>query len=384
MDRASLRSLAILGACTLGGCFTNLDGVKVDRDGGEGEVDLRGGGGGGGECKKPYLAVAVRDIRSTSGLVRHGTVLRLPLDGRTCTPLTLADSLAPDPIAIGFWPPTTVVYGEADGRVRFLAPDDTEALAPYDPGSTQSPDYFFTLQEGSETRLAIAYDNTNDPLSPSIARIDVLDATNLSSRVARWELGVSDATELIRAEGVVAIDTDPRDDTRVVAFRYAATTYPTVALTAPFDAVARTPTDWVANLDNTDRPRRLRTWRSPAGEARAAWIFQPPGSAPGTDDRVVHRLEKSGSAPAQWGPVACADKLLCATPLTLYDAIPDPDDASAVLALCAVYDSPVTSADTSHLIRLHSDGSCETILRGDTLPESHYLSYLVAAVDPAQ
>ncbi len=378
MDRASLRSLAILGACTLGGCFTNLDGVKVDRDGGEGEVDLRGGGGGGGECKKPYLAVAVRDIRSTSGLVRHGTVLRLPLDGRTCTPLTLADSLAPDPIAIGFWPPTTVVYGEADGRVRFLAPDDTEALAPYDPGSTQSPDYFFTLQEGSETRLAIAYDNTNDPLSPSIARIDVLDATNLSSRVARWELGVSDATELIRAEGVVAIDTDPRDPHRFLVFRNRSPDDPTQAFVPPWDDQPALPMDYLTTQSPDDFPAVLRTL-SRNGAARLAWVYAPSSFSSG-GSRVVHRSEKSGSAPKQWGPLACTNATQCTEPLSISDAIPDFSDDDSVLATCYVDHSDVTGASTSNIIRIRSNGTCDTIFRGDALIESQQLIAVAAAL----
>ena len=157
---------------------------------------------------------------------------------------------------------------------------------------------------------------------------------------------------------------------------------PTQAFVPPWDDQPALPMDYLTTQSPDDFPAVLRTL-SRNGAARLAWVYAPSSFSSG-GSRVVHRSEKSGSAPAQWGPVACADKLLCATPLTLYDAIPDPDDASAVLALCAVYDSPVTSADTSHLIRLHSDGSCETILRGDTLPESHYLSYLVAAVDPAQ
>ena len=378
MERASLRSLAILGACTLGGCFTNLDGVKVDRDGGEGEVDLRGGGGGGGECKKPYLAVAVRDIRSTSGLVRHGTVLRLPLDGRTCTPLTLADSLAPDPIAIGFWPPTTVVYGEADGRVRFLAPDDTEAQAPYDPGSTQSPDYFFAIQEGSETRLAIAYDNTNDPLSPSIARIDVLDATNLSSRVARWELGVSDATELIRAEGVVAIDTDPRDPHRFLVFRNRSPDDPTQAFVPPWDDQPALPMDYLTTQSPDDFPAVLRTL-SRNGAARLAWVYTPSSFSSG-GSRVVHRSEKSGSAPKQWGPLACTNATQCTEPLSISDAIPDFSDDDSVLATCYVDHSDVTGASTSNIIRIRSNGTCDTIFRGDALIESQQLIAVAAAL----
>lgn len=387
----------------LAGCFSDLQitrrdlGGHADGDGGEPGDDLAVtnlDGGGAADlanaskaCALPHIQVLVRDGRSTSGLVKHGSVLRIPTDGRPpCAPLVLANSLDADNTSLGFFPPSTTIYGENHGKLRFLAQDDTEVQAPYTPDVFQSPDYIFSLKDPDGTaRIAVAYDTQNGNVlgSTAIARVDVLDPADWSIRSHRWTIG-ADPEDLLRTDGVYSLGVDPRDDTRVVAFRFASPTYPTVALAAPFDGVAKTPTDWVASLDNADRPRRLRTWRSPAGEARAAWIYQAPTSAPGTDDRVVHRLEKSGSAPAQWGPVACADKLLCATPLDLYDAIPDPDDANAVLALCAVYDSPVTGADTSHLIRLHSDGSCETILRGDTLPESHYLTYLVAAVDPAQ
>ena len=393
MDRASLRSLAILGACTLGGCFTNLDGVKVDRDGGEPGDDLaitNLDGGGGTDlattskaCALPHIQILVRDGRSTSGLVKHGSVLRIPTDGRPpCAPLVLANSLDADNTALGFFPPSTTIYGENHGKLRFLAQDDTEVQAPYTPEVFQSPDYIFALKDSDgASRIAIAYDTQNGNVlgSTAISRVDVLDPADWSIRSHRWTIG-ADPEDLLRTDSVYSLGVDPRDDTRVVAFRYAATTYPTVALTAPFDAVARTPTDWVANLDNTDRPRRLRTWRSPAGEARAAWIFQPPGSAPGTDDRVVHRLEKSGSAPKQWGPLACTNATQCTEPLSISDAIPDFSDDDSVLATCYVDHSDVTGASTSNIIRIRSNGTCDTIFRGDALIESQQLIAVAAAL----
>ncbi len=400
--RASLGLLALV-VTSSSACFTELSGVKVKHDGGgnadggstdDGSTDGGGTSDGGGtgsdlatadkSCPLPHLQVLVRDGRSTSGLVKHGQVLRLPLDGSpACAPLVVAESLPPDPTALGFFPPTkTTLYGEADGRVRFLAQDDTEQQAPYDPGLTNSPDYLFYVGDDvGDPRLVVAYDSSNDPLLGTVVtRLDVLDKIDWSQRTHRWTFGV-DTGDLLRLTSVYSVGTDPRNDLALLAFQYKSPDDPTVSLVPPWTGAPSTPTAYLAGLDNPDLPKRMRTFRSSDGTARVAWIFAAPPNSP-DDDRVVLRSEKSGSGPQQWGPVACTTTTLCSLPLKLYDAIPDFDEPGTVLASCFVDSSTVTNASTNHVIRIASDGTCTTLFRGDTLPPSHYLMRLVAAVNP--
>lgn len=377
-------------------CFSDLSGIKIRHDGGVDDLatdedlagaDLKGQKGDmakpmATECPLPHLQVLVLDGRSWSGLTHDHQILRLPLDGaKTCTPLSLNHSLTQDPGSLGFLPPSTTIYGERSGTLRFIDGKDQPIGAPYVPSETYTPDFIFPLVDGDGlTRIAIAYDVSNGPLSTMIGWVDVLDATDLSVRTNHWPVGTTDNTDIIRATQVVAVDADPRDPTRFLAAREDGAKSPTQAFAAPWDEMPVLPTTWVMSLDNDDLARNLRTLRH-NGAARAAWIFSAPQFASsGFDDKVVHRSEKSGSAAQQWGPVTCKSTTDCTLPLQLSDAIPDFTDDTAILATCFVDHSAVTDAGTSNLIRIHSDGTCETLLKGELFPESHYLTTLVAAL----
>ncbi len=378
-SRAGFFALALVA-----GCFDDLSGIKVNHDLGSNSDAFGGGsndGGGGGACALPHLQVAVRDVRSWSGVVRKGQVLRIPLDGRKpCAPLDLQGSLDPAPTALGFLPPSTTVYGEVDGKVRFLAPDNTEVQAPYSPTETRTPDAIFSLLDDQDRkRLVIAYDITNDPIASTISYLDVLDPTDLSKRTHRWALGVDDPAQLLRVTSTDAVDADPRDAHRVLAFREKYPTDPTVALVAPWDGQPSLPIDFVASLASESRPRQLRTSRA-GTTSRFVWVFEE-RIANGAPNRVVHRLEQSGSAPKQWGPIACTNQTQCTEPLQIADAIPDFTDDNAVLATCYVEHSDVTNESTSNVIRIHSNGQCDTLFRGETLIESQWLLSLAAAIE---
>lgn len=378
----------------LAGCFGDLKGVKVnndlgsDADGGTGSDGGGGGsdgGGGGGDmkpvdktCALPHVQVMVVDGRSTSGIQHLHQVLRIPLDGRPpCAPLQRGGSL-PDGYAIGFLPPSTTLYGETDGRVRFLDQDDTEAAAPYNPGDTYSPTHLFVVRDESNApRILVAYDGSNEPQIPHPYRVDVLDKVDWSTRTERWLIG-TDTNDLLRTDSLIALDTDPRDTKRFLAFRNNGND-PTEVFTPPWAGSAVIPDVYVDSLANDLVPRLMRTLRL-GTTAYVAWVYTGTQLSP-APDQIVLRTEESGKAPKQWGPITCTNNTACSMPYQFSDVIPDFDEPGSVLATCYVEESLVTHAATSNLIRVRETGECETLYRGDLLPESNYLMSLAAAVN---
>lgn len=389
-----LVGIGIAVACSTltAGCFGDLKGVKVNNDlgssgddGGGGGGSDGGGGGGGGDmkavdktCALPHVQVMVVDGRSTSGIQHLHQVLRIPLDGRPpCAPLQRGGSL-PDGYAIGFFPPSTTLYGETDGRVRFLDQDDTEAAAPYNPGDTYSPTHLFVVNDDSgAARIAVAYDGSNEPQLPRPYRIDVLDKVDWSTRTERWLIG-TDTNDLVRTNGLIALDTDPRDRTRVFALRNDSIKDPTEVFTPPWAGSAVIPDVYVDSLANDLVPRLMRTLRL-GTTAYVAWVYTGTQFEP-APDQIVLRTEESGKAPKQWGPITCTNNTGCSMPYQFSDVVPDFDEPGSVLATCYVEESLVTHAATSNLIRMRENGECETLYRGDLLPESNYLMALAAAV----
>lgn len=394
MRRSAIGLVAV--ACAAG-CFSDLSGVKVDKDLGSSERDASVGhdGGGGGDdgggqsgddmkgavdktCALPHLQVAVRD--EGFGTLTN-RVLRIPLDGRPpCAPLLLAGQL-PAPSTIGWLAPDITVLGEDNGRIRFIAQDDTEAAAPYNPGIAYSPTQIFRIvDESNAPHLAIAYNPSSGQDSSTPYRIDVLDAVDYSQRIERWFLG-TDSDDVIRLQGAVAIDTDPRDAKRVLVLSRSAGKDVTDGFALPWDGMPVFADPYLDSLDKDDVPWVMRTGKNGA-LMQTAWSFTGnPNSSNPNEDRVVLRTEESGKAAKQWGPVTCVNNTMCYKPLSLADVIPDFSTPGAVIATCYVDDSPVTHERTSNVIRIAQDGTCTTLYRGDTLPERSMLYGLVAATE---
>ena len=384
-------------ALALVGCFDNLTGTKVKHDlGGGGDVDLSvpgnsdggnppgdlagatvdgGGGTDGGTnpfaCELPFLAVL---INSNSGSSVSGRIERLPLDGRPkCKALSLAGSLPKDLTAMGFLPPETIAVGGTN--IVYQIKQNDKAAAGFWKGNTTYAygvpiDDLFAIKDGSGNQyLAVAHDG--EQFTSTGTQIAYLSIINGDQDVTHWQVDSSGTIKI--GWEVRAMTTSALDRTKIFAAK---------GLTDPYFAAAEFTPPWddqivepkapyyQQTLGATGEARTIRTLRVSTGSGilrRTAWTFRPGGGS--TQYQVYYVNDLEGGAKEMVGPLTCSLPACSTKPSTpLSDAVPDPTNNDAVIAICA----DATDSSTAHVVRMTSTGDCSMILDGATLLSQEY------------
>lgn len=384
-------------------CFSDLSGTKVRTDGGDPDLavgpttedggsnnndDLKATGDGGNNnnndgavaatCDLPYLAIVIN-----GGSV--GRIERIPLDGRPpCKALKLGNSLPNDLSSIGFLPPSTIAVGGLN-VVYQIKPDDKAAAAFWK--SKESFAYgvmiddVFPIQHTDGTYyLAATHDGEQfSCCGNSIEYVSVIDGDH---DVTNWSLGSSSGDIRIGSD-VRGMAPSARDPKKIFAAK---------GLTDPYFAAGEFAPPWddtpvevtmpyyQAGLGVQGEARSVKTLRVSNGSgvlARTAWVFKPQAAAA---YQVYFLNDDLAGTKNLVGPLTC-DLPQCATATTapIYDAVPDPTNEDAVLAICSDKDAG-SSWNKSHVVRMKGNGMCELVFDGEPLLSNEYPVRLANAI----
>jgi hypothetical protein len=367
----------VLGlACLLSACPSDLDRFQLVCDaehGGGGD----GGGGGGGDgalpdgvvaecgcsgpeippgcaacdCPLPAVLILVQSL-SGSAPTDGGVLVYSLATESTCGRLSGGDTLPSDVTAVAWIPPNTIAVGAQPDVVRGINPRYDQYRWTYDPpccaGGT--PMELFWLQGPSGETLVgagnvVSYDE--------IRYLELLDSAGVPVPGFRWTLNDT-SSPLKLGLSIYGMKRSPFDPTQVVVYKQG--TYAAGTIAAPYDGSDVYPTTYYTALPS-GTPDAIGSLRQ--GQlSRLAWV----AGAFSDDPESVYFTSDTGAGPMVAGPLRCDDH--CYVPARFWDAVPDPSDATGVLAVCFADET----GGRAHVVRMNQAGECSLIVDGNALP----------------
>jgi len=349
--------------CALGvgglGCPPDLDfrvvGGGPGADGGgprDGDVPRADGSRAtGGPCALPMLLVTVEDL--DAGATTSGVVMRFSLGPDEAGPVErCGDLTGQGMLGAQAWAATRLSSGlvavASPNRVDIVDEASDAIRGAYT--SIGWPIDAFTLRAPPGEMIAIADGGSGLDYVRTLTLIDPAGAAMYAS----WALN-DPASGLLLGLGVRAMSASPVDPSRLLALSGTADSAAEI-IRPPYDGAAAERETYASAVSDTSL-RTVYGWGDATYE-RAVWVGTPSSGSEG--DAVYYAMSPGGVTPPL-GPVRGCDSV-CAQPLSLVHAIPDPTLNTRFIAICAGTDT------TRHVVRFKStDSSCERLLDGTTV-----------------
>ena len=331
-----------------------------------------GSSGSSADCPLPALVTLVRS--NDGATTARGLIRRWALKGdgsvQPCTrDLTERGSLDKQSSTVGWIGGGRVAYGTNNRVVALDAATDTVAW-------THTPAFYngtFPLSislsptaEGPRVVVSSSLQYSNRDLTA----VELLDpATGELKHLFK----VQDAHDPMSLGSSAQVGlAHPVRDGHLLYVRFGWTAMMDVVM--PLDGAPVLPAAYLDQLPQPGYPEQLGTAKGPNGLGRIAVTHNRYG---GEGDNVW-LVNDPGTGPTTRGPFMCVPNSgFCASPLEVSHAVPDPTHADRVFITCQTADSQYEF----NIVRVHLDGTCDTVLDGTTLPVNSYPYRLAIAQD---